>query len=235
MATPYSKLPLDGLTVDRRAQIAAAAAVLFAEYGYEATSVRQIADRVGMLPGSLYNHFATKDDMLHEVMRARMEQLERDNLRVAQLPANAEHRLLANAIMRIHHYVEHWQFHTILFHEGPFFQRHQDFAYVVHGKSRISAVQASILREGMEAGLFRPDMDAYLMIGTISRMLSGVTRWHRSSDMLSSDQPSRYNLDQLVDFHFDCVLRLVRVPARLAEPVPRAFCERLLSAQAARL
>ena len=225
-----SPKPIDGPAPDRRAQIAAVAAGLFAEYGYEATTVRQIADRVGMLAGSLYNHFATKDDMLHAVMRARIGQLEQANLMIARLAVDAEHRLLANAIMRIHHYVTYSQFHAILLRESHFFQRHPDFAYVVDAKTRIRAVQQDMLRDGMAAGLFRPDMDPYLMIGTISRMLSGVTEWHRSIEMFSSNQPPAYTLDVLVDFHFDCLLRLVRTPARLAEPIPRARCESLLSA-----
>jgi AcrR family transcriptional regulator len=204
--------------VDRRVQIANAAALLFAEYGYEATSVRQIADQVGMLPGSLYNHFATKEDMLHAVVRLRIEHLEQLNSKIARLPGNAEQRLLANAIMRIHHYVKYRPFHTLLLHEGPFFQRRPDFEYVVAGKARISAIQLSIMRGGMQTELFRSDMDARLMIGTLSRMLSGVTMWQAAVE-----------LDALVDFHLDCVLRLVRLPARLHEPVPRALCERLLN------
>lgn len=41
-----------------------AAASLFAEKGYVATSMRDIAQQCGMLPGSLYYHFAAKEDLL---------------------------------------------------------------------------------------------------------------------------------------------------------------------------
>lgn len=41
-----------------------AAARLFAEKGYGATSMRDIAGAVGMLPGSLYYHFASKEELL---------------------------------------------------------------------------------------------------------------------------------------------------------------------------
>lgn len=41
-----------------------AAARLFREKGYHATSARDIAAAVGMLPGSLYCHFASKEDLL---------------------------------------------------------------------------------------------------------------------------------------------------------------------------
>ena len=40
------------------------AAKLFRTQGFEGTSVRDIARAVGMLPGSLYCHFATKEELL---------------------------------------------------------------------------------------------------------------------------------------------------------------------------
>ncbi len=48
-------------------QILDAAAALFAAKGFQATSVRDIAQAVGMLPGSLYCHVANKDELLAAV------------------------------------------------------------------------------------------------------------------------------------------------------------------------
>lgn len=51
----------------RLAQVLDAAAAQFAAKGYEAASIRDIVRSVGMLPGSLYCHFATKDELLAAV------------------------------------------------------------------------------------------------------------------------------------------------------------------------
>lgn len=48
----------------RLPQLFDAAARLFCEQGYLGTTVRDIAGEAGMLPGSLYCHFATKEDLL---------------------------------------------------------------------------------------------------------------------------------------------------------------------------
>lgn len=48
----------------RLPQILDAAAALFAERGFQAASVRDIVRAVGMLPGSLYCHFANKEELL---------------------------------------------------------------------------------------------------------------------------------------------------------------------------
>lgn len=47
-----------------------AAARLFAQHGYAATSMRDIAQAASMLPGSLYYHFAAKEDLLAAVYEA---------------------------------------------------------------------------------------------------------------------------------------------------------------------
>lgn len=45
------------------------AAHLFRERGYERTTVRDIGREVGILPGSIFHHFRTKDEILKTVMR----------------------------------------------------------------------------------------------------------------------------------------------------------------------
>ena len=50
-----------------RERIVAAAVALFAEQGYDATSVNQVVQRAEVAKGAMYHHFAAKDDLLFEV------------------------------------------------------------------------------------------------------------------------------------------------------------------------
>lgn len=54
---------------NRREPLLDMAAELFAQKGYSATSTRDIAKAVGMLPGSIYYHFKSKEDILVAVYR----------------------------------------------------------------------------------------------------------------------------------------------------------------------
>ena len=61
-------LPLDSLRADsRRDEIIQQAGQLFGARGYGRTSMRDIAAAVGMLPGSVYYHFASKEALLAAV------------------------------------------------------------------------------------------------------------------------------------------------------------------------
>jgi AcrR family transcriptional regulator len=212
---------------DRRSEILAVSARLFAEYGFETTSVRQIADEVKILAGSLYHHFGTKEEILHEIIRAPSVEIGVEIERVAQSPVDAEQRLIASVILRFHQYMRHWEVHAILQNDVKFFRRHEDFAYVQTMKSRNFQMQEAILQEGMEAGLFRQELDTYLMIGMIARILSSAANWYRAGDTYNAHQQESYSFDTVLDFHLDGILRLVRLPSRLAEPVPLTFCTNL--------
>lgn len=59
----------------RREQLLAEAARLFGAKGYEHTSMRDIASASGILPGSLYHHFASKDELFIAVYAAGVSQI----------------------------------------------------------------------------------------------------------------------------------------------------------------
>ncbi len=60
---------------ERRNQIMLAAAELFGKHGYAGSSIRDIAERVGVLAGSVYHHFASKEDILVAVNHEGFRQL----------------------------------------------------------------------------------------------------------------------------------------------------------------
>jgi AcrR family transcriptional regulator len=57
---------------DTRARIQAIALELFTEQGYEATSLREIAQRLGVTKAALYYHFRTKEDIVASMMEDRI-------------------------------------------------------------------------------------------------------------------------------------------------------------------
>ena len=58
---------MDKAPVSRRDELLDLAATMFAERGLRATTVRDIADSAGILSGSLYHHFKSKEQMVEEV------------------------------------------------------------------------------------------------------------------------------------------------------------------------
>ncbi|MBV1776383.1 TetR/AcrR family transcriptional regulator [Burkholderiaceae bacterium DAT-1] len=84
----------------RRSELIAAASRLFKEQGYERTTVRDLAQAVGMQSGSLFYHFRTKEEMLVAVMAAGIGELT-DRLEDALAKASAPIDKL-RALFRVH-------------------------------------------------------------------------------------------------------------------------------------
>ena len=61
--------PIGGMDDSPRGRVLRAAAYLFNEQGYARTTVRELAQVIGIQSGSLFHHFKTKDDILCAVMK----------------------------------------------------------------------------------------------------------------------------------------------------------------------
>jgi len=72
---------VDERRTDTREQIRVVALEMFAERGYAGTSLREIAERLGVTKAAVYYHFPTKEDILASLLKVLLQ------LREAVLPA----------------------------------------------------------------------------------------------------------------------------------------------------
>lgn len=73
--SPPRRLSIDSHASDRRLEIRSVAANLFLEAGFSGTTMNDIAEAAGILPGSLYHHFASKEEIAVELITAYTEDL----------------------------------------------------------------------------------------------------------------------------------------------------------------
>jgi AcrR family transcriptional regulator len=94
-------------TISKSAQsrllILDAAARIFGRKGYSASSLREIAEAVGMQAGSLYYHFSSKDEIFDEVLSSGMRNIhERVEQAVSALGDGVTHRQRIECAMTAH-------------------------------------------------------------------------------------------------------------------------------------
>jgi AcrR family transcriptional regulator len=77
----------------REEEILAAAARIFREKGYHATSVRDIAESVGLLKGSLYHYIRSKEELLARLFEGALQETVRELDAIATTDASATERL----------------------------------------------------------------------------------------------------------------------------------------------
>src|SRR5689334_11158175 len=77
MATPARGMSTRAVQAEQtRQQILDTAQRLFAELGYDATSLQMIADEMGLTKAAVYYHFRAKSDILHAAMLPGIRRLE---------------------------------------------------------------------------------------------------------------------------------------------------------------
>ena len=80
---------------NRLAEIYRAAASLICEKGYDATSMNDIAEAVGLTKAGIYHHIEGKKDLLFRIMNFGMDELDENVIIPARAIADAESRLRA--------------------------------------------------------------------------------------------------------------------------------------------
>lgn len=156
---------------------------LFAKHGYDAVSMRMIADAVGVQPGALYQYFPTKQQILVTLMREHMEEL------LASLKAEGVTGEPPAAAL------EHFARFHIRYHltraDEVFISymelralEPEGFAEIERLRKTYESELKAILMRGGESGVFRIE-DPHVSAMAIIAMLTGVNTWYRSGGRLS--------------------------------------------------
>lgn len=79
-------------TEQRRERLLGTVAALIAAKGYEAASMRDVSEALGVSPAGLYYHFKSKEDLLYQIQFRTFEALLKGQEAVAATPGTAEER-----------------------------------------------------------------------------------------------------------------------------------------------
>ncbi len=177
-----------------------AALALFARHGYAAVSMREIASEVGVGAGALYNHFATKQDLLVELMTDHMQALLAAWLEEPSEELGPEARLEAFSRFHIRFHAGRSDEVFVAYMELRSLER-PNFHRIEKMRRAYEAELEAILTEGAAAGAFRIE-DARVAAMAIIAMLTGVTSWYRQGGRLSAAR--------IEEIYVDMVARTVR-------------------------
>ena len=163
-------------------RIRAAALKLFAQSGFAAVSMRQIAAEVGVQAGALYLYTPDKQSLLAELMADHMEEL-LASLAAEPLPEAPVERLAAFARFHIRFHLERPEAVFIAYMELRNLTP-ENFARIEAMRRRYEDALEAILRDGRATGAFRVP-DTKLATLALIAMLTGVTTWFREGGRLS--------------------------------------------------
>jgi len=155
----------------RREELNRIAARLFAERGYQGTSLADLADALGVQKPSLYHHIASKEDLLWEVARdgAAAFHAALDGVPV-ELPATERIRLALRAHLGV--VAEQLDIATVFVREWRFLAGERREAFLAERRRYEERVR-DLFREGVEGSELRTDLD----VATAALLFLSAANW----------------------------------------------------------
>lgn len=181
------------------AAIREAATELIARHGYEAMSMRRLANEVGVQPAAIYRYFPTKEELLSSLMRRHMEAL---------LESRQTFKLAAtDPVTRLAGFVRnHIEFHVarrLATHVNNMELRAlspENLTAILRLRNAYEKELREILRDGLEQGVFAIG-DVTLTAMAIIQMITGVIVWFRPDERLS--------VQEVAETYHELTMRLV--------------------------
>jgi TetR/AcrR family transcriptional regulator, cholesterol catabolism regulator len=163
---------------------------LFAEKGYRATTVREIADAAGILSGSLYHHFDSKQAIGDEILSAFISEVLAD-YRAAVASAQSPRAVLEQIVRSTSATLSrHRAALAMLQNDWSYFAAQPRFGYLRRALHEIERVWITQLELGVQSGQFRADLDARLTYRLLRDVLWIPAQWRRAGG---------YSTGQVVD------------------------------------
>jgi AcrR family transcriptional regulator len=186
----------------RREEIIDVAARVIAERGIKGATVRDIGQAAGILSGSLYYHFESKEQIVLEVLLPSVQAQHERALRLRAESAGASEALEALIRDSVNTTARYPNQSVILRNEARAFRDIEALAPIAEMRSKMLALFVDVVTEGQRSGEFRRGIDADIVVRAIFDGMLGAARWF--------DGPRRRKPDRVAAALIDLYLHSLR-------------------------
>ena len=161
---------------ERKAEILDAAAALFASSGLR-TSLQQIADACGILPGSLYHHFESKEAIfiaLVERYQAELAEIAEKAVDPGASPGRPDERIVALGTAIAQCAVRHRAALLLTLYEPPASASEEMVRLAQRTPTAITAAMLATLKDGRSSGYLRREVDLPILADRICQAMFHV-------------------------------------------------------------
>ena len=195
---------------DRRTIILDKAAELFARKGISATTVREIGDAAGILSGSIYHHFDSKDTIVDAIVSSYFDDMLAGYDEVLGSDADATERLRGLIRTSLHCAEAHPHASELYQRDRNHLREDPRFAYVRDAVASMRRTWLTVIEAGVAEGAFRGDIRPKVLYPIIRDGLWRTVEWFRPS--------AAYDTDDLAEDCFAFFRQALAV--QVAEPAP---------------
>jgi len=165
------------VTRSRRDEILSVAASEFAERGVASTTVRDIGSAAGILSGSLYHHFESKEQMVAELLLPVMQRQVGHYRTIVDMEMTAPEALRALITVAVFEAAQTPDETRMIRNDAQSFSAMPALRPVTDLLGDAAKLWASLIERGIAAGEFRENVDARLVVAAMFDAVLSTTRW----------------------------------------------------------
>ena len=177
----------------RRAEVVLGAARVFAERGYDQTSVPELAEALGLAAGSLYHYVPSKEELLRAICDQLMDPLLEQAEALLAEPREPDEQLRALVRLWVEHVVAHRD-HMLVFQQ----ERHLIERGAAWRGVRASRKAFERLAEDALARAGAGSADPRLALSALLGMVNHTAQWYRPRGRLDATEIADGYVDLLL-------------------------------------
>jgi AcrR family transcriptional regulator len=197
---------------DRLSKIYATAASIICEKGYDATSLNDIADAVGLTKAGLYHYIKSKEELLFAIMNYAMDKVESAVIAPALAVKEAEGRLRKIIASHVSLITGKGQAMTVLVDEVAGLTPAHRRAITRRKRAYFEFIR-NVLKQ-LKAEKKLQEVDVTVATFSLFGMLLWVSRWYRPDGKLKGEQVA----DEITKIVFGGIVRPAPSPRRHLRP-----------------
>jgi AcrR family transcriptional regulator len=175
---------------------------LFEKYGYHGVTVDRIVTESDTSKGGFYHNFKSKDELLyhiHDVFITYVLNKAQEAYENYTTPTERLYAIIQSFVKVFHLYKPHI---TVFYQESTYLK--PEYSEKINRKrDEFKQVIFRVIREGIEAGEFRPELSVEITGMSIIGMVNWTYKWYNPEGPLSIEQIAKY----FADFILHAVLR----------------------------
>jgi TetR/AcrR family transcriptional regulator, cholesterol catabolism regulator len=190
---------MDGVVnLSRKEQVIRSAAELFKEKGYAASSMRDLAQKLGIEAASLYSHIKSKEEILQTLcfdmateFRASLDKVEKQKI-------SAREKLSMGIIGHVHVMAKDLTASAVFMNEHRHLSQPYLRDFLLLRINYINRFKA-IIEEGVQSGEFKKNIDTKLAVMTLFSSLNWMPLWYSPKGSIEPKELGQQLADMLVN------------------------------------
>lgn len=184
--------------LSRKEQVIRSAAELFREKGYAASSMRDLAQKLGIEAASLYSHIKSKEEILHSLCFDMASEFRKSLDEVEKLKAPANEKLKLGIIGHVRVMAKDLTASAVFMNEHRHLSQPSLRDFLLLRINYINRFKA-IIEDGIRKGEFKESIDTKLAVMTLFSSLNWMPMWYDPTTAIDPTELGKQLAEMLIN------------------------------------